>query len=104
MGAWAWLQLTALFVTGLGIASLYPFVVSLALGAVAGPLEAASARISLASGLAILVAPFMLGALADLTTLRSVQALLPLLLLGAFANVAWALRRNPLEAPLVPQR
>lgn len=104
LGAWAWLQLAGLFVTGLGIANLYPFVVSLALGAVAGPLEAASARISLASGLAILVAPFMLGALADLTTLRSAQALLPLLLLGALANVAWAFRRPSPEAPLVSQR
>lgn len=49
LGAWAWVQLAGLFVTGLGLANLYPFVVSLALGAVSGPLEAASARISLAS-------------------------------------------------------
>ena len=95
LGGAAWLQLGGLFVTGLGVANLYPFVLSLALS-VAPPdaLGTASARIPLASGVAILFSPFILGALADLTTLAAAQIFLPLCLAAAFLTM-WLARAEP---------
>jgi len=53
--------LGGLFVTGLGVASLYPLILSLAIGAANGQTVQASARATLASGTAILTLPLMLG-------------------------------------------
>ena len=94
LGGAAWLQLSGLFVTGLGVANLYPFVLSLALNTAPDALGTASARIPLASGIAILFAPFVLGALADLTTLAAAQGFLPLCLAAAFVNM-WLARVAP---------
>ena len=55
----------ALFLAGAGIAGLYPLGVSAALAAAPGRLALAGTRLNLASGLAVLVAPFALGAVAD---------------------------------------
>lgn len=92
LGEAAWVQFAGLFLCGLGIANLYPFTMSLALGSMSGPSGRASARASLGSGLAILLAPFTLGALADVSSLRAAQAVLPLLLVLAALNVFWAMR------------
>ena len=51
----------ALFVAGLGVAGLYPLGVAAALAAAPGRLTLAGTRLTLASGAAILVAPFALG-------------------------------------------
>jgi fucose permease len=50
---------------GLGTATLYPLGLALALGRAGGASNAAGARLTLASGLAILVAPLALGAVSD---------------------------------------
>ncbi len=69
----AWVSTTpalsgaALFVTGLGVAGLYPLGVSAALATAPGRLTLAGTRLTLASGTAILVAPFALGVVADAT-------------------------------------
>ena len=55
----------ALFLAGLGVAGLYPLGVAAALAAAPGRLTLAGTRLTLASGTAILVAPFALGAAAD---------------------------------------
>jgi MFS family permease len=55
----------ALFLAGLGVAGLYPLGIAAALAAVPGRLTLAGTRLTLASGTAILVAPFALGAAAD---------------------------------------
>lgn len=57
--------LGGLLMTGAGVAMLYPLSLSLSMAAAPGQAGAASARASLASGLAILIAPFGLAALAD---------------------------------------
>ncbi len=57
--------LTGLFITGLGVASLYPLILSLAIGASNNNPIQASARATLASGAAILTLPLVLGRLAD---------------------------------------
>lgn len=65
LGAIPSLNIVGLFVVGLGIANLYPLGLSVAAGIDPQQASVASARISLASGLAILVAPFVLASFAD---------------------------------------
>lgn len=59
------LGLAGLFVTGAGVASLYPMTLSLAMHSAAGQTVQAAARTTLASGIAILALPLTLGRLAD---------------------------------------
>jgi MFS family permease len=54
-----------LFMAGLGVAGLYPLGVAAALATVPGQPSFAGTRLTLASGLAILIAPLALGAVAD---------------------------------------
>ena len=54
-----------LFVAGLGVAQLYPLGVAAAIAAAPGQVTLAGTRLTLASGTAVLVAPFALGAVAD---------------------------------------
>ncbi|MEW5868496.1 MAG: MFS transporter [Chloroflexota bacterium] len=84
------LGLGGLFVTGLGVASLYPLILALALGAARGETVQASARTTLASGAAILALPLVLGRLADAITIRPAYAVVALLLIGVLAIVQLA--------------
>jgi MFS family permease len=59
------LNLLGLFFVGLGVANLFPLTLSAASGIAAANANKASARISLAAGVAILVAPQVLGSTAD---------------------------------------
>jgi fucose permease len=59
------LNIAGLFVVGLGIANLYPLGLSVATSAAPEQASLASARISLASGSAILIAPQVLASFAD---------------------------------------
>ncbi|MFC3918615.1 MFS transporter [Deinococcus metalli] len=72
-----------LIVTGLGVANLYPLGLSLALAAAPDAQDLASTRITLAVGVAILLAPLALGALADRLDLQVAYGLVPAALLGA---------------------
>jgi MFS family permease len=54
-----------LFIAGLGVAQLYPLGVAAAIAAAPGQVTLAGTRLTLASGTAVLVAPFALGAVAD---------------------------------------
>jgi MFS family permease len=65
----------ALFVAGVGVAVLYPIGIAAALAVAPGQLAAAGARLTLASGVAVLVAPLALGAIADLTSVVAGWAL-----------------------------
>ncbi len=76
----SWASLAGLFVTGLGVANLYPLILSLAMGSAAERAVQASARTTLASGTAILTLPLLLGRLADVAGLRPAYAVVPLLL------------------------
>jgi MFS family permease len=58
-------RVIGLFIVGLGLANVYPLGVALATGAAPGQADRASARLSVAAGLSALIAPFILGALAD---------------------------------------
>lgn len=82
-----------LVVAGTGVALLYPLSLALAMGAAPGRAQAASARASLGSGLAVLVAPFALAALADQVGVRSAFAIV-FGLIGAGIGVASWRRRS----------
>ena len=95
------LNVAGLFVTGLGVANLYPLALSAATGAAAGQANTASARISLAAGLAILTAPLLLGGVADRVGIQSAYGLVIGLLAAAAAMVVWA---NQIAARLAAAR
>ena len=84
------LAVVGLAVVGLGVALLYPLSLGLALEA-AGPLgSAASARFMFAVGLAILTAPFLLGAVADRVGLQAAHLVIPVLAVIALLGLAAA--------------
>jgi fucose permease len=73
-----------LFITGLGVANLYPLILSLAISAAPGKTVQAGARATLASGTAILALPLVLGRLADSAGIRFAYAVVLLLLISIF--------------------
>ena len=86
--------LTGLFITGLGVASMYPLILSIAMGASNGNSVQASARATLASGTAILLLPLILGRLADSFGIHNAYAIVAFLLLGVFLIVLFAGRHS----------
>lgn len=81
------LGMVGLFITGLGVASLYPMILSLAIGSAGGGTVQASAFSSLASGVAIFFLPLILGRLADAMGIHQAYLLVVLLLAIAFVIV-----------------
>ena len=88
------LTLAGLFVTGVGIGGVYPLGVSAAIAAVPGNSDAAAARLSIGGGGAILVAPFVLGALADRIGIATAFGIVIPMLLAALALALVALRTD----------
>ena len=78
-----------LFVAGIGVANLYPLIVALALGAAPGQSNEAGARLTFASGTAILAAPLLLGALADAAGIRLAYGVVPIFILERSWPAAW---------------
>ena len=76
--------LSGLFLTGLGVANLYPLILSLAISSANGNTVQAGARATLASGTAILALPLLLGRLADAVGIRSAYGVVVLLLISVF--------------------
>jgi fucose permease len=87
--------LSGLFLTGLGVANLYPLLLSLAIGAANGNTVQASARATLASGTAILALPLALGGFADAVGIRSAYGVVLVLLIGVFLISQIARRISP---------
>jgi fucose permease len=81
------LGLAGLLVTGLGVAGLYPLLLSLAMGTARTHTVLAGARATLASGTAILALPLMLGRLADMVGIRPAYGVVGVLLVGIFLIV-----------------
>ena len=82
--------LSGLFITGLGVASLYPLILSLAINASNGNTVQAGARATLASGTAILALPLALGGLADAVGIRAAYAVVLVLLVSVFLIIHFA--------------
>jgi MFS family permease len=74
------LVVVGLFVTGLGISMLFPMLLSLAIGIAPDRADVAAARISIAAGGSVIVAPVTLGAVADQVGIRGAFGLVPALL------------------------
>jgi fucose permease len=91
------LGLIGLFVTGLGVANLYPLILSLAMGTTPDNTIQASARATLASGAAILTLPLMLGRLADAVGIRPAYGVVAVLLLGVFLIIQFAGRSHRVQ-------
>ncbi len=85
--------MTGLFLTGLGVASLYPLILALAIGASNNNPIQASARATLASGAAILTLPLILGRLADAIGIGPAYGVVIVLLLSVFVIIQVAGRR-----------
>lgn len=90
--------LSGLFITGLGVANLYPLILSLAINAADGNTVQAGARATLASGTAILALPLALGRLADAIGIQSAYGLVIVLLASIFFIILIA-RRNSSTNP-----
>jgi fucose permease len=88
------LALAGLFVTGLGIGGVYPLGVSAAIASAPGNTDAAAARLSVGGGGAILVAPFVLGALADRVGIGTAFGIVVPMLLAALVLALIAGRRG----------
>mgnify|MGYP005851557487 FL=1 len=91
----AGLTVAGLFVAGLGVSNLFPFLMAIAVGVGAAQTDAASARVTLGAGLAILIAPQTLGGVADQVDLKSAFSIVFGLLIVAAAVAVFA---NRLEA------
>lgn len=66
-----------LFTTGLGISMLFPMLLSLAMGTASDRSGVAAARVSIAAGGSVVVAPLTLGALADAAGIRAAFGMVP---------------------------
>jgi MFS family permease len=89
--------IAGLFVCGLGLANPYPLSLSLTLAAAPGHGDAANARTQLLGGVIVIVAPYLLGSLADHVGLRAAFTVEPVLI-GASALLLLAglrLARRP---------
>lgn len=83
-------SIAGLFLLGLGVAPQYPMSMTLGIGVAGGANDQASTRMVLAFGLAALIAPATLGALADLVGLRDAHLTIPALFVIAAAVLTGA--------------
>ncbi|MGB8646794.1 MAG: MFS transporter [Anaerolineae bacterium] len=89
--------LIGLILTGLGVGSLYPLILSLAIGAAGNQTVQAGARATLASGVAIVALPLVLGRLADAVGIRSAYGVVALLLIAALLIIFLAGKLSPVR-------
>lgn len=91
-----------LFVAGLGVSGQYPLGVTMTLPLGANAPSAAAARLTLASGTAVLLAPLVLGASADVVGVEVAWILVPVLAVIAIAlSVAIARPQAPAPGPAI---
>ncbi len=95
------LAVLGIYLGGVGTGFLYPLGISVTLALVPGSEDRASARAILASGLAILAAPFALGLAADISGVATAWLMVPALCIAALAlsvpvgRSRWPAVRNP---------
>jgi fucose permease len=84
--------LAGLFLTGLGVAGLYPLLLSLAMEAAQHNTVRGSALATLASGMAVLALPLLLGRLADMAGIWLAYGVEGIILVSVFLIVLFAKR------------
>lgn len=87
------LAIAGLFICGLGVANLYPLSLALTLAAAPGRGDTANARVQLLGGVLVIVAPYLLGSLADHLGLRAAFTVEPVLIGAAAVLLLAGLRR-----------
>ena len=92
------LALVGLFVTGLGTASMYPLILTLAIGSAGKNTVQASSRATLASGTAILTLPLILGWLADMVGIGLAYGVVVILLLSVFLIIQFEQKNSDSRA------
>lgn len=92
LGRTALLNAVGLFLCGLGVANLFPLTLSSASTVGLANPNAASARISMGSGLAILIAPQVLGTLGDRIGIQGAYGLVAPLVIGVIVVTLFANR------------
>ena len=92
-GTTVWATL-GLLVAGVGVAYLFPLSFLGLVGVLVGGTDKASARAALGSGVAIGLAPLLLGIAADALGLTKALLLIPLLIAAAAVNVAMTYPRE----------
>lgn len=86
LAPWVLVSLLGLFVTGIGVSTLFPLGLSVASSVVPPRLsDAASGRVSFSAGLAILIAPQILGSLADQVGIANAYGVVAVLSVAAMA-------------------
>ncbi len=85
-------NILGLFIAGLGVANLFPFTLAVATSTAPLQADAASARLSLGSGIAIFLAPFALGWAADNFGIQRAFTIVLVLLLLAVSTTLFANR------------
>lgn len=90
LGSVVWLNLLGLMITGVGAANFYPLLLSAAISTTRQQSNQATARLSIGAGLAILIAPFLLGWLADRVELKHAFGLVLALLIAITVLLLYA--------------
>jgi MFS family permease len=98
------LAITGLFVCGLGVANLYPLSLALALAAAPGNDDAANARTQLLGGVLVIVAPYLLGSLADHLGLHAAFTMEPVLIGVCALLLVAGLRLGESSPTALPQQ
>jgi predicted MFS family arabinose efflux permease len=88
----AGLRIAGLFIAGLGVANLFPFLLSIGMGVAAANTDLGSARLTMGVGLAILLAPLTLGWIADQSGIATAYQLTAVLLVLAISFVLFTRR------------
>jgi fucose permease len=88
------LTLGGLFVAGLGLANLFPLTASVAIGVASELADTASARLAMGAGLAILIAPQILGTLADSVGIQAAYGVVMVLWAAALVTTLIARRMS----------
>jgi fucose permease len=88
------LSIAGLLIAGLGVANFYPLMLSLALSVTPLQSDAASARIALGSGSAMLSMPLLLGWIADQVSIQQAYSIVVALLALAIAMMIIVSRRR----------
>jgi MFS family permease len=88
------LSIVGLLIAGLGVANFYPLILSLALSVAPQHSDAASARIALGSGSAMLSMPLLLAWIADLVSIQQAYSIVVALLALAIAIMIMVGRRR----------
>lgn len=86
------LNIAGLFIVGIGVANLFPFTLATAISVSSQQVDQASARISMGSGVAIFMAPLLLGWVADQLAIQTAYGIVLLLAFIAIVVVVTANR------------